>query len=121
MNFLYHVHYYEYCEWARTEWLRQMYGAYKEIEERGMAIVVVDAELHYHSPARYDDLLTITVTPKSWGRSRFTLAYSIARLDSPGVALFTGTTSHCFINGNGRPIPIPQDLREGVTKAYPQL
>jgi len=119
MNYLYHVHYYEYCEWARAEWLRQIYKPYAEIETSGMAIVVTEAELAYHKPARYDDLLSITVEPVDWSRSRFKLGYSVHREGEP-QPLFTATTTHCFINSNGKPIPIPDGLKAVVSTHYPQ-
>jgi len=120
MGYLYHVHYFEYCEWARAEWIRQIYVPYKRIEEMGMALVVVEAQLRYHQPAYYDDLLTVSVAPESWRRGRFTLAYSVNRHDNPSP-IFTATTSHCFIDKQGKPIPIPSELTDRVRKLYGEI
>lgn len=117
MNYLYHVHYYEYCEWARTEWLRQIYKPYAEIEADGKAIVVTSAQLAYLKPARYDDLLSITVKPVSWGGSRFKLGYTVHRGMEPNP-LFTAETTHCFVDLNGKPTAIPDDLKELVKRLY---
>jgi acyl-CoA thioester hydrolase len=59
MGFLHHSNYLTYFEIGRTELLRASGGNYREMEEQGLLVVVVRAEVRYHRPARYDDLLTI--------------------------------------------------------------
>jgi acyl-CoA thioester hydrolase len=59
MGFLHHSNYLTYFEIGRTELLRASGGNYRQMEEQGLLVVVVRAEVRYHRPARYDDLLTI--------------------------------------------------------------
>jgi len=59
MGFLHHAHYLTYFEIGRTELLRAAGGNYRQMEADGMLVVVVKAEVRYHRPARYDDLLRL--------------------------------------------------------------
>ncbi len=59
MGFLHHATYLVYFEMGRTELLRAQAGSYREIEDRGLFLVVVKFEIHYRAPARFDDLLTL--------------------------------------------------------------
>jgi len=59
MGFLHHSHFINFFEQGRTELLRNQGGRYRDIEEGGLFLVVVRLSCNYHSPARYDDLLTL--------------------------------------------------------------
>jgi acyl-CoA thioester hydrolase len=59
MGFLHHGHYFAYFEMGRTELLRAQGGNYREMEESGLFMVVVNIECKYRKPARYDDVLTL--------------------------------------------------------------
>ena len=60
MGLLHHSQFFNYFEQGRTELLRSQGGCYRDIEEAGLFLVVVRLQCHYHSPARYDDVLTLT-------------------------------------------------------------
>jgi acyl-CoA thioester hydrolase len=59
MGFLHHSQFFNYFEQGRTELLRSQGGCYRDIEEAGLFLVVVRLQCNYHSPARYDDVLTL--------------------------------------------------------------
>jgi acyl-CoA thioester hydrolase len=59
MGFVHHSNYVKYLENARWEAFRQMGLAYKEIEERGFLMPVIDMNLQFIKPVRYDDLVKI--------------------------------------------------------------
>ena len=62
MGFLHHAFYFTYFEIGRTELLRASGGNYRQMEEKGMLVVVVRAECRFHRPARYDDLVRLRTT-----------------------------------------------------------
>ena len=62
MGFLHHAFYFTYFEIGRTELLRASGGNYRQMEEKGMLVVVVRAECRFHRPARYDDILRLRTT-----------------------------------------------------------
>jgi len=53
MGFLHHANYLNYFEIGRTELFRAQGGNYREMEERGLYLVVVQFACRYHKPARY--------------------------------------------------------------------
>jgi acyl-CoA thioester hydrolase len=59
MGVVYHGNYALFFEIARTEALRQIDITYKELEQNGVMMPVVNLNINYKRPAKYDDLLTI--------------------------------------------------------------
>jgi acyl-CoA thioester hydrolase len=55
MGVVYHAHYLVWCDVARTQYLRERGASYRELEAGGLRLAVVDAQLRYRSPARFDD------------------------------------------------------------------
>lgn len=64
MNVVYYGNYAQYFEVARVESLRALGISYKTIEEIGIMLPVVELNIKYLRPAKYDDLLTIKTTIK---------------------------------------------------------
>lgn len=62
MGVVYHANYLPYFEVGRVEWLRNQGVSYKSLEERGIALPIVNININYKKPARYDDLLVIRTT-----------------------------------------------------------
>ncbi|MFN3820925.1 MAG: acyl-CoA thioesterase [bacterium] len=115
MKFVYHVHYLEFFEWARSDWMKKFWKPYREIEEQGDALVVVEARIRYLRPAFYDDLLLTFVRPYDWGRSRLEFEYLIKR-SGEEESVCRGHTIHCYVGSDGKPKPFPTDLREVLEK-----
>ncbi len=65
MGVVYHGNYLPYFEIGRVEWLRNQGISYKSMEERGVALPIVNLSLNYKKSARYDDILTIKTAFKS--------------------------------------------------------
>lgn len=59
MNVVYHGNYAQYFEVARAEAIREMGITYKEMEEMGVVMPIVELHTKFLRPAKYDDLLTI--------------------------------------------------------------
>jgi acyl-CoA thioester hydrolase len=59
MGFLYYGNYALYYEVGRTEAIRQLGFTYKELEELGIHMPVVELHVQYLKPALYDDLITV--------------------------------------------------------------
>ena len=59
MGFLYYGNYALYYEVGRAEAIRQLGFTYRQLEELGNVMPVVELHTHYLRPALYDDLITI--------------------------------------------------------------
>lgn len=59
MKVVYHGNYAQYFEAARAEAIREMGLTYREMEQMGIVMPVVELHCKFLRPALYDDLLTI--------------------------------------------------------------
>ena len=62
MGIVYHANYLKYFEISRTEMLRAQGIAYRDLEAQDILLQVVSAELAFHHPAHYDDLIELRST-----------------------------------------------------------
>jgi acyl-CoA thioester hydrolase len=96
MGIVYYGNYATYLEQGRTEWLRDMGFSYKWMEDNGIHLPVVELNIKYKAPARYDDVLTITTCLKKIRCYRIDFIYKIHNQE--GQLLLTGETSLVFVN-----------------------
>ncbi len=64
MGYAYYGVYAQYYEVGRVEAMRLLGFSYKNVEERGILMPVVDYTISYKKPAFYDDEITIVTTLK---------------------------------------------------------
>ncbi len=94
MGIVHHAVYPVWFEMGRTEYLRAVGLPYREMEERGVQSPVIALHVRYLKPARYDDLLTLTVKVTRYTGVRLTLHYEVYREE---VLLCTGESEHAFL------------------------
>ena len=71
---VYHSNYLNYCERARTEYLRERGWSVAELASDGAVFPVVRMEIDFKAPARHDDLLQVITTPLRVGGSSLSCA-----------------------------------------------
>ena len=72
---VFYANYLKFFERARTEWLRALgHGQQEMVDATGCMFVVQETRVRYRSPARLDDLLTITVHVQERGRASLRIA-----------------------------------------------
>jgi acyl-CoA thioester hydrolase len=59
MGYLYYGNYALYYEVGRAESIRQLGFTYRQLEEMGIMMPVVELNVQYFRPALYDDLITV--------------------------------------------------------------
>lgn len=96
MGYVYYGNYAAYYEVARTEMLRKTGFSYKELEEMGIMMPVLDMNIKYNQPAKYDELLTIKVSIREKPAVRIKFDYEV--YDEAGTLLNTGTTQLVFVD-----------------------
>ena len=117
MGVVYHTHYLDYFEAARTEALRAMGLAYKTLEAQEIIMPVIDLAVEYKRPAHYDDVLEITACFAETPRVRVRLDYEVRRADDPTL-LVSGHTTLCFFDRTrNRPIAAPPSVRAVFERA----
>jgi acyl-CoA thioester hydrolase len=111
MGVVYHTHYLDYFEAARTEALRDLGVRYRDLEASGVIMPVVAVEVQYKGPARYDDRLVIEASFPRLPTVRVPIDYTVRRAGTKTV-LATGHTDLCFMDADTRrPTRIPDAVR----------
>lgn len=111
MGVVYHSNYLIWFEIGRTDWLRDTGWTYREMEADGIQLPVIEAHCEYRQGARYDDDVEIRTRAKKLSPVRVQFDYeAIRRAD--GARLATGHTVHATIDRQGRPIRMPDRVRE---------
>ena len=62
MGVVYYANYFVWFEVARTDLLRTLGWTYREMEDSGVMLPVIDAHCEYRRPARYDDEVEVRTT-----------------------------------------------------------
>jgi acyl-CoA thioester hydrolase len=113
MGVVYHSNYLIWCEIGRTDFLRELGASYAELERQGLRLAVTEAQLRYHAPARYDDLIRIETWIERAQSRAITFCYEIFRDEpGPGQKLVTATTKLIALDSNGALSILPTPLLE---------
>jgi len=108
MGYAHHAAYPIWLEMGRTELLRSHGVSYRELESRGVFIVVVKLEVNYRRPAKYDDLLRLRTAVTRIGRAKLEHEYHLFRGDE---LLTTASTTLACVDRQGKVIEVPEFLR----------
>ncbi|MDX2038885.1 MAG: thioesterase family protein [Isosphaeraceae bacterium] len=108
MGLLHHANYFVYFEMGRTELLRQRGFSYKDIEDGGHLLVLVDLQCRYRRPAYYDDLLLLRTNVERVTHVKIVHSYRLFRDDR---LLAEGTSTLACVDREGRPQALPDSLK----------
>jgi acyl-CoA thioester hydrolase len=108
MGLLHHANYLVYFEAARTELLRKRGLTYRDIEDAGHLLVIVEAGCKFKRPAYYDDLLTIRTVVEKVTHVKIVHRYEVRR---DGLLLAEGQSTLACVDREGRPQALPDSLR----------
>ena len=110
MGLLHHANYFVYFEMGRTELLRQRGLSYRDIEDAGHLLVIVDLGCKFKRPAYYDDLLTLRTTVERVTHVKIVHRYEVLR---DGVLLAEGHSTLACVDREGKPQALPETARAG--------
>ena len=110
MGVAWHGHYLAWFEVGRTDLLRHEGVAYRDLEEGGLRLPVIEAQLRFLRPVRYDDVLEIRTRVAEVKGATVRFDYEVHRPGSEGP-LATGATAHAAVDTQGRARRLPDTLR----------
>ncbi len=108
MGFVHHSVYLVYFEAARVALLRAMGKPYRQLEQEGVLLPLVESHVRYRQPAYFEDQLTVWTWVAELRLSSFRMGYRITRGD---VLIATGWTRHAALSPEGRVLRIRGELR----------
>lgn len=109
---VYYATYLKFLERARSEWLRTL-GVDQAalLRDERLQFVVVEANVRYHRPARFDDELVVSVKLAELRGASVTFAQEVRRGGGDGELLVSATVrAACLDSDSLRPRPLPKIL-----------
>jgi acyl-CoA thioester hydrolase len=115
---VYYANYLRFFERGRTEFMREMVLTYRDIENQGLTLPVIESYSRYKAPAAYDDLLVIETSLVELKNVSCRFNYRIYRNDNDNsrTLLAKGYTVHASVNRNGKLTRFPANLIEKLQK-----
>lgn len=98
MGFVYYGNYARFFEIGRVEALRSLGIAYKDLEQKGILMPVLENYSKYIRPAYYDDLLKLVVRIKEKPATRIRFEYEI--FNQEGTLIHIGHTVLVFLQAD---------------------
>ena len=111
MGVAHHSNYLIWCEQARTDHMRSLGASYRNMEEQGLLLPVVDAKVRFRAAARYDDALRVSCWVREISSRRVIFGYVVQRIDDSRV-LATAETSLMAVNSAYERTTIPEHVRQ---------
>ncbi len=109
MSYVYYGNYAMYFEVARVEAMRSIGFSYKEMEDEGVMMPVLESHFRYLRPGKYDELLTIKTTIPTLPGARIRFEYEV--YNEVEELITEGWTTLTFLKKDShRPTRPPQNL-----------
>lgn len=115
MGVVHHANYFRWFEIGRVEFLRSIGVTLGELIDDGILFPITEIDAKFHSPARYDDLITIETVPVELTKVKLVFDYKISRSDQ---LLVTGHSLNVFTDlESGKIIRVPDKYYEKFLQA----
>ena len=105
MGITHHSNYIRFMEEARMNFLSEIGYPMTRLEKEGITSPVVSANCEYKHTTTYSDEIEIAVTLEKYAGVKLFLSYTMKN-PSTGEIVAIASSTHCFIDENGRPIAV---------------
>lgn len=113
-----HSNYIRIMEETRVDAMERMGFGYERMEAEGVFSPVMGITCDYKRPTTFADIIEVEITVAELGKLKTRFAY---KMTSNGKVVCTGTSLHCFLDVNGRPVVIEDrfpDFYSELAKLY---
>lgn len=111
MGFVHHSNYLKYLENARWEAFRILGLTYKQIEDEGILMPVIDVNLRFIKPIYYDDEILIKMKINLMSPTKLNIEYEI--FNNSNLLIHSANTLLTFIKkATKKPCRIPEFIKE---------
>jgi acyl-CoA thioester hydrolase len=111
MGVVYYANYFVWFEVARADLLRSLGWSYREMEDTGVLLPVIEAQCEYRRPARYDDEVEVRTEGRVSSPIRMEFRYTVG-LKGDADVVAVGRTMHAALDREGKPCRLPARIRE---------
>lgn len=109
MGVVHHSNYIRWFEEARTCFLEKSGFSYAWMEEQGIIIPVLSVSAEYKAMVHYGEDVWILPMVTEFNGVKLKLCYEIRNVQTD-VITTTGTSSHCFLGRDGRPLRLKKEF-----------
>jgi acyl-CoA thioester hydrolase len=110
-----HAVFLQYMEHARYLALEDAGFVWSSLDENGWQIFVVRIEVDYLAEATRGHELLVRTWAESFKRTTVVFAQEIVRVHEPETVVARARVTAVWIGPNGRPMRVPDHVREGLT------
>lgn len=104
-----HSNYIRIMEETRVDAMEQMGFGYQRMEEAGVFSPVMAVTCDYKRPTTFPDIIEVELTVAELSKLKTRFAYKMTCRDK---VVCQGTSLHCFLDINGRPVAIEDRFPE---------
>lgn len=104
---VHHANYLNFFERGRVEMLREAGTSYKELENDGLMLVVIEMNVRYFAAAEFDDLLTLTTELTEIRKVRLRHRYRLQRGEE---RIVEGDSVIACVDRDGNPRRLPKTM-----------
>lgn len=109
MGYVYYGNYATFYEVGRVDAMKGLGLSYRDLEDSGIMMPVLEYKIKYYKPAFYDDNLRLETRIEEMPRARITFLYTM--YNSSDQKINEGETTLVFVSTKtGRPVPAPQEF-----------
>lgn len=116
MGITHHSNYIRWMEEARVAFLNQIGWGYAKLEDMGIISPVLGITGEYKRTTTFDDEIEIEVRVSEFKGVKMTISYEFKNKADNNV-VFVGTSRHCFLDANGRPV----NLKKNIPNFYEKI
>lgn len=111
MGITHHSNYIRWMEEARVVFLDSIGWGYDRMEELGILSPVVSVEANYRHTTTFGDRVAVQVWIQEYKGVRLVVSYDMKNINT-GETVFTGSSSHCFLDREGTLIRMKKQFPE---------
>ena len=111
MGVAHHGSYVAWFEEARTEWLRRRGKCYRQMEDEGNLLQIMEFEARYQRPLDFDDEILIRIRVAERSKVSVVLDYEVRRADT-GEVTTLGSTKLVCVGTDGKMRRLPKEIAQ---------
>lgn len=111
MGIVHHSNYIRWFESARLDLMEQLGIPYGRMEEMGIISPVMSVECRYREMVHFNDVVYIEAEIVKYNGIKMELKYKITNPENGNVCT-TGSSSHCFLNREGKILFLKKEYPE---------
>lgn len=104
-----HSNYIRIMEETRVDVMEQMGFGYERMEEAGILSPVMSVTCDYKRPTTFPDIIEVELSVAELSKLKTKFAY---KMTCKGKVVCMGTSLHCFLDRNGKPVVIEEYFPE---------